>query len=191
VGKYLIEMAESRGFVDPLTRLTPRRETEFSSVLAAQHQLGRVRWNRVPLQNYDGSISELMAHVILQPSDVVVTEFRLLASEQAHIERWGLMPADFVFLARDLSRVLLVESKIGAPLSYAKDPRTEFGRQIDFLAARRDILSSYLLLVAGRLWDRGKYKKELIEAVERAERRPSVGVFVARWESVLAAFESQ
>ncbi len=183
----LFEAAKTHGFIDPATGEVPSCEEELSALPSYFHQAGRIDWQRVPLENTVKSQEGARASDVIANSDIVLTEYPLIACDPRQIEVWGGMPADLIFLSRDQRRVVLLENKIGSKFTYGVDPKDgQVGRQLSYLLAARPAQRYYMFLSSGRLLDRGWYT-EVSEAVRFDSRAEVVRAYIMRWEHVLAA----
>ena len=184
----LFEAAKAHNFVDPVTGEAPSCEEELSAILSYFHQVGRIEWKRVQLKNVMKPQETVPASEVIANSDIVLTEYHLVACDQSQIEVWGGMPAYLLFLARDGRRVVLLENKIGSKFTYGVDPKDgQVARQLRYLLASVPRQCIYIFLSSGRLLDQGWYIKEVSEAIRLDDRANKICGYIMRWEDVLAA----
>jgi hypothetical protein len=160
-------------FTDPLTGIRPSSEHELSAVLAAKHQVKKLRWSAVPVRSGFPLKPQGDASSIINRVDHVFCEYPLFADSQDGINRWGAMKPDLVFLSSDRQVVTFVECKIDSPFTHSDyPPDGQLSRYIEFLhhlpmkrrgillicpACRQDWYAERLALAAGQKADSGVF----------------------------------
>ncbi|OGA26831.1 MAG: hypothetical protein A3I01_12045 [Betaproteobacteria bacterium RIFCSPLOWO2_02_FULL_65_24] len=109
-------------FADPLTGLRASSECELSAVLAVKHQFKELRWSTIPVWRGLAHDSTEYASSIIQADDYVFSEYPLFAQLQPHVDRWGAMAPDLVFLSANRTRVTLVECKVDSHFTHGDAP---------------------------------------------------------------------
>jgi hypothetical protein len=172
-------------FADPLTGIRAATERELSAVLAVKHQFRALRWSAIPLWRGLAKDPTVDASSIIGADDYVLCEYPLFAESQKHVDRWGGMTPDLVFLGTDRKRVTLVECKVDSRFTHGdKPPHGQLSRYLEFLCELSSMNRNLLVICpdCNREW----YAKRLTEAAECAASS-TVGTFIATWESVFQA----
>src|SRR5258708_5387072 len=107
-------------FVDPFTGYEPTNEGQMSGLLGLFHQMGKVRWEKVPLQLPSNKPSGQMADALFAQT-VMGGEYQLFWNSQEEMRLWGSMPADLIALSETDGRVVIIENKVGSGFTGVRD----------------------------------------------------------------------
>ena len=145
--------AERFRFVDPLTAIAPTQEDELTALLCIYHQRGAIDWHNVPLLPATPGAAPETAASIVNEGGHMFAEYPFFFRGKAGRERYGGMRPDILFLSNDRRRAVLIENKLGAPVTHKGDEfGNQFGRYLrylnDALAKRLD--SANLLVLTSR-----------------------------------------
>lgn len=175
-------------FVDPITEYAPTNEVQMSGLLGLLHQMGRVRWETVPLLLPTNELSGSMADEVFAGT-LMCSEYQLFWSSDNEMQVWGLMPADLICFSQIKQTVVIIENKIGSRLTGVQDNPgvSQLAKQLDFLIGRKFSKRALVLLSTTELFNRGRYRNELLSALRHDEREKEVNGFLMRWEDVLCA----
>src|SRR6266852_5578438 len=98
-------------FVDPITGYAPTNEVQMSGLLGLLHQMGRVKWEKVPLFSpNDGLVGEMANELFART--IMCGEYQLFWSSAREMRLWGSMPADLICFSKNKQTVTIVENKI-------------------------------------------------------------------------------
>jgi len=149
----LIGLAAERAIADPLSGCRPTSERALTGILCFHGQRESIDWPRVPLYDVSSRLERARGSEFISPEGCFLSEHVLL-HENVHDESiWGGMPADLLYLSRDLQTVVMFENKIGSEIGYEPRPdRNPLARQLDYLVKLRGgrIVQAILVVISGR-----------------------------------------
>lgn len=177
-------------FVDPFTGYAPTNEVQMRGLLGLFHQMGRVRWEKVPLLLPSNKPSGQMADAVFAHT-VMCGEYQLFWNSDQEIRVWGAMPADLICFSEGNHTAAIIENKIGSSFTGVRnDPAvSQLAKQLDFLLGCKFSTRALILLSTTELFNRGLYRNELASALNHAERDKNVTGYLMRWEDVLLAVD--
>lgn len=177
-------------FVDPITGYPPTNEVQISGLLGLFHQMGRVRWENVPLFLPTNQPSGIMADELFAGT-LMCGEYQLFWSTYNEMQVWGSMPADLICFSKNKQIVTMVENKIGAGFTGVQGDVAvgQLGRQLEFLQSCKFSKRALVLLSTTELFNKGWYRNELAGALKHGDREKRVTGFLMCWEGILSALD--
>ena len=177
-------------FVDPITGYAPTNEVQMSGLLGLLHQMGSVKWEKVPLLLPNNELSGKMANELLART-MMCGEYQLFWNSDQEMRVWGAMPADLICFSEGNQTVAIIENKIGSSFTGVRnDPAvSQLAKQLDFLLGCKFSTRALILLSTTELFNRGLYRNELASALNHAKRDKNVTGYLMRWEDVLVAVD--
>ena len=187
----LIGLAAERAIADPLSGCRPTSERALTGILCFHGQRESIDWPRVPLYDVSSRLERARGSEFISPEGCFLSEHVLL-HENVHDESiWGGMPADLLYLSRDLQTVVMFENKIGSEIGYEPRPdRNPLARQLDYLVKLRGgrIVQAILVVISGRkMIEADWYRDGFAGALQFAERHTRVTGYFAFWEDIFQA----
>jgi hypothetical protein len=175
-------------FVDPITGYAPTNEVQMSGLLGLLHQMGRVKWDKVPLLSPHNEPNGKMANELFGLA-LMCGEYQLFWNSDHEVRVWGAMPADLIAFSESNQTVTIIENKIGSGFTGERnDPAvSQLAKQLDFLLSCKFSRRALVLLSTTKLFNGGRYRNELASALRHAERETKVSGYLMRWEEVLDA----
>jgi hypothetical protein len=181
-------LAASRGFRASATTPLPACERDLTSSLVAFHNENRIRWCDVPLFPVGDDVPACRCEDVICSEGSMSSEFRLIATTEEELSRWGNMIPDVMFRCSIPSRCVIIENKLGSGFTHgASAHEGQLAQYFRFLRKSEVRPVHFLLLTSQFLTEAGWYVKEIAETSKAIDPEGHIASYVMHWEDVLLA----